>query len=497
MSRRTYAAALLLCAACFHPTGQVDTTDAASTSPGTSTTSDATTTATSGTTGDATTVAPTSTTGVTATTGGTTGGATGCADAPDPDADCAAHQPGTPHCDLEASVCVECVQQSDCGSLASICDPDTHACVECVQDLDCDMNVEPACNPETQACGCTEHSDCPDTACELDVGTCFPKELTEVLYSRASVDPTCPEKFCDAGDPCCSVSDAFTKAVLTGKQYIVIRVEPPLAPGPKDPGLTIDPTANGKRIAILGAGMPAFETEAGNLPLVFISAAAKVYVAGVALRAKVTDTGFACLGGAGAWVDDVLVDDLPNGVAFFAGKCPLTIRRAVVRNVSGGVHIGADGVGRIADTIIAAPSDFALRAELGGTLDVVFSTVFERTGAAGRLLQCADPAAKLVARNAILVADPELGSNGCNTAAVTASVVTADALVGPTVAAVDPAELDKLFLDLAGGDLHIKPGAAVFNDVAVRQVGDPLTDVDRQPRPLGGGALDWAGADRP
>jgi hypothetical protein len=76
-------------------------------------------------------------------------------------------------------------------------------------------------------------------------------------------------------------------------------------------------------------------------------------------------------------------------------------------------------------------------------------------------------------------------------------VVTADALVGPTVAAVDPAELDKLFLDLAGGDLHIKPGAAVFNDVAVRQVGDPLTDVDRQPRPLGGGALDWAGADRP
>lgn len=498
MSRRTSAVALLLCAACFNPTGQLDTdATATATNPtaGSTTTTGATAT---GATGDATTGAPTTgTTGVTATTGGTTGGATGCADAPDPDAACAAHDAGTPYCDREANLCVECIQPSDCGSLANICDPDTHTCVECVADLDCDMETEPACNPETKACGCTEHSDCPDTACELDVGTCFPAELTAVLHARASVDPMCADKPCDAGEPCCSVDAAFMKATLTGKEYIVIRVEPPLAPGPTDPGLTIDPTANGKRIAILGAGMPVLESDAGNLPLVFLSAAAKVYLAGLRLRAKTTDTAFACLGGTGAWVDDVLVDDLPNGVAFFAGKCPLTIRRAVVRNVGGGVHIGADGVGRIADTIIAAPSDFALRAELGGTLDAVFSTVFERTGADGRLLQCADPAAKITARNSILVSDPELGSSACAGAEVSTSVVTADALVGPTVAAVDPAELDKLFLDLAGGDLHIKPGAAVFNNVAAREVGDPLTDVDRQPRPLGAGALDWAGADRP
>lgn len=509
MSPRPHHASLLLllCAACFNPTGQLDTTDATSTGPGTSTTggstaAEPTTGSTGDSTGGATTDAVTTTTGVSATTdastGTSTGGAGSCAENSVPDAFCAGIDTALPFCDLDTSTCVECVAKPDCRS-PNTCDVEAKKCVECVENLDCVDPVEPACNPESQTCGCTEHDDCVGTACDLEVHTCFPKALTAVVHARASNDPSCndPNLACDADAPCCSMTDALAKGLTMNKPYVVIRVTPSIQDGLFDSGLAFNAPTIGKRIAVLGAGMPEIRPSMGGAPMIFINAATRAYIAGLKLSSATAGAGVSCYMGTGAWVDDVVTEGLTAGVAFFSAGCPLTIRRGLVKGGNGGVWSSSGATTKLSDTVVVAPTNYALKADKGGTLDVVFSTIVDRSGMAGRLLQCADLGSTITARNSALFAVPEVVSNGCVDVSVTYSVVTAKSLSGPTVPQIADVDVGPLFIDFNGGDLHIKPGAKVLNEAARRQLDDSLTDFDRQPRPLGEGTLDWAGADRP
>ena len=54
------------------------------------------------------------------------------------------------------------------------------------------------------------------------------------------------------------------------------------------------------------------------------------------------------------------------------------------------------------------------------------------------------------------------------------------------------------FMSYAAGDFHLAAeGLTVFADVALWQTGDPLTDIDGDPRPAVDGTPDYAGADVP
>lgn len=497
------AAAPLLVAACFNPTGQVDTSDTLTSTTSASTTIDtgsSTTATATGTTVETTSSATSDATATTTTgTSGTTTAGGGCGDEPDPNGYCLAVDPKKPFCDLEGGVCAECVAKEDCGS-NGVCDVDAGVCVDCVEDLDCPNAEAPACDPATKTCGCTEHDQCPATACELDVGTCFPPALTAVVHVRPSMGPECPQNdlICDAIKPCCSIDAALDNALTMGKAYVVVRVEPGVGDMP-DHAFDFPGAAIGKRIAILGEGEPVIESATGA-PAIFINQAIKFYGAGLRLRAVnmgMAGAGLSCYTSTGAWIDDVVIESFANGVGLFTAACPMQARRVQIRAVKGGAWASAGGSMRLVNTTIAEPKDYALKGDMGGTMDVVFSTITERSGISGHLLTCTGAGTKILARNSALLANPEAGSSACAGAKVSNSVVTDVAFQGATVTVIAQGEVAPLFVDWLGGDLHVLPSATVLDGVASREAGDPVTDLDREVRPLTIGASDWAGADRP
>jgi hypothetical protein len=497
-----HAGLSLMIAACFNPTGQTDS-DSTSVGPtatsepmtSTATSSAETTTSTTSAT-SATSEATTSGTSE-STTAGTTGAPASCSEAPIPDDYCAAMDPQAAICDVEAGQCVQCVATEDCGG-EGVCDVDARVCVECVEDADCALEAAPACDPGTKSCGCTEHDQCPDTACAIDLGLCFPKEQTAVVYSKASEDPSCSDFMaCSVFEPCCSIAAALAKGAAMGKSHVVIRVAPGEG-GLADPGLALNDQAIGKSVAILGEDAPLVERSSGA-PVIYVNVAAtKAYIAGLRLRAGdgAPGAGVSCIGAA-AWLDDVIVEALPSGTAFFASVCAMRLRRSAGRGVKRGIWASQGGSVTAVNTTVASVSEFAVRAEGGGSVALVFSTITERTGAPGRLLSCVGAGSTISARNSALLAGPEVGSNACVAASASDSVVTDPLLAARSVVVVQDIEVPSLFVNWMGDDLHVKPGAAPLSEVAVRMAGDPTTDLDREPRPLAIGALDWAGADRP
>lgn len=495
------AAVALLVVACFNPTGQVETSDTLSSTTSASTTTETgTSSTTSGTTVETTSSATSDATATTTTasTGSTSAGGA-CDDEPDPNGYCIAIDPNKPFCDLEGGACVECVAKEDCGS-NGVCDVDAGVCVECVEDLDCPNADAPACDPVTKSCGCTEHAQCPATACELDVGTCFPPALTAVVHARPSMGPECPQNdlICDVVNPGCSIEAALSVALGMGKAYVVVRVEPGVGDMP-DHAFGFPASAIGKRIAILGEGEPVIESTTGA-PAIFVNQAIKFYGAGLRLRAVnmgMAGAGLSCYTSTGAWADDLVIESFPGGVGLFAAACPMEARRVQIRAVKGGAWASAGGSIRLVNTTIAQPAEYALKGDMGGTMDVVFSTITERSGISGHLLTCTGAGTKILARNSALLANPEAGSSACAGAKVSNSVVTDVAFDGATVAVIAQGQVAPLFVDWLGGDLHVLPTATALDGVASREAGDPVTDLDREMRPLAIGASDWAGADRP
>lgn len=506
---------IVLYSACFHPDAPAD-----GSGPGTSTdgtappvtgTSDpdtdpsTPTTAPPETTADATapTTEPSSTSSsvddTTTTTDDTTTGPGTCAEAALPDDWCLAADVALPYCDLDGGVCVACLDDLGCG-VGQVCDPDTHTCVECVAADDCINPEKPACDPDTHTCGCDEHSQCPATACDLEVRTCFPGAQTEIVWSSAATGSMCrdTEPACTMMDPCCSVSKALAKAVSLASDYVVIRVLPG-QDGVHDAVEFTPETAN-KRIAVLGWPEATLESLVGGAPVLYINAPTRVYAARLTLRSGGVSTagaGVSCFSGNGAWADDVTVDPLPFGVGFFANACPMQVRRSSVRGAEGGVWLAGDATGRFVDTIVAHPSEYGLRAYSGADIELVFSTVVESTGVDRRLLQCTGVGSSITARNSLLFAVPELGSNDCPGSTATHSVVTGDTLIGPGSSTIDDADVQNLFVSYPTGNLHILPGAVVLSGKALREPGDPPVDIDGDPRPLLVGGMDWAGADVP
>lgn len=504
--RRIVLLAAASAAACFNPTGQTDEATSTSTSTATSiastsddwaSTSEGSTTASTMSSSGETTSAATTSTSSSTTDASTTGEPT-CAEAAQPDLFCAELDPTRPLCDLVAQACVACLSAADCGGEEDVCDGQTGQCVECAGDVDCTTPEAPACDPGSKTCGCTEHDQCPETACALELGQCFPEAFTAVVYSRAWDDPSCDDPLlaCDEQEPCCSIKDALVKGAAKGKSYVVIRVSPGMN-GLKDPGLTLGNEAIGKRVAILGEGRPVLSAP-GGAPVVYVNiATTRAYLAGLVLEGASAGAGVSCVGGELVWVDDVEVRSLPGGVGLFTSACALTARRSAVHGALGGLRVALGGALRGENLMVSSVSSYAVQAEGGGAADLVFSTITERSGQPGRLLKCSGAGSMISARSSALFAAPEAGSIACVGATAVDSAVTDEALESDSVVVIPYPQVPGLFVDWAGDDLHVQESAAALMDVALRAAGDPTTDFDRAPRPVMIGARDWAGADRP
>ncbi|PCC68871.1 hypothetical protein SAMN02745121_07600 [Nannocystis exedens] len=529
------AATSLVVGACFNPSGQ--TTDAtadptaptdstAATGPASATDSDPTAapaTATSEPT--TTTTDPTTQTTAVDTGDGPCpacqaptpycagGGCVGCQDLAAHGLACADLDPAKPHCDAGGE-CVACAVDDHCG-VPLHCDPEQNTCVTCVEDAHCGDTltcadgqcvgctvdtqcpaIQPICDPRTQTCrGCRDHGECPDTACELDVGACFPQLATGRWYVDPGV-PCAEGDKCVLGNECCSVEQAVERAVADPKPFQIVYIKPGVQARP------VHVAVSGKRIALLGEPGVVFTVPtadavfrvADDVNLQPIDS--KLYVSRLYVTKGMPPSVASCGDGGQVWLDEVNVFDVP-GAALHAVRCQLTVRRSSFRLVNAGATSDIGGIvgaenSIFGDTLTGAP----LQSLGGGKLRLLYTTVVDK-GASGKgVLNCLDPASVTI-RNSILAGVG--GEIQCPDVELTIAdtVTTAAGLDGPNITTIGVDSLASIFADYAGGSYHLGPGAALLDHSAVWQIGDPTVDIDGEPRTAVEGAPDFAGADRP
>jgi hypothetical protein len=523
------AATSLVVAACFNPSGQSPgatnaTTDpSGATEPTSAGNSDATVAPTSsGSTLDPTTDAATQAsdddTGPCPTCAAPTpycadGGCVGCQDLPAHGLGCAEFDAARPQCDAGGE-CVACVVDDHCDAPLR-CDPAQKICVTCVDDVHCGDTLtcvdgqcvgctaeapcpalQPICDMATQTCrSCRSHDECPDTACELDVGTCFPPLQTGRWY----VDPGFPcgeDDKCVLGNSCCSVEQALARVAADPTAYHVIYVKPGVQTRP------VRLTVPGKRVAVLGEPDVVFTVpKAGavfgvgdDVGLQHLDS--KLYVSRLNVTEGQATTVAGCVEAGHLWLDEVGVFAVPSEI-LSADHCPLTVRRSSFRATGAGIFSNAGGIVHLENSIVGETMTGApLQSTSGGRLDLLYTTVVDKGAGGIGLLNCLSPASVTI-RNSILVGVG--GEIQCPDAELTIAdtVTTADGLGGANITEIGLDDLASVFADYAGGDYHLGLGAARLDHSAVWQPSDPPIDIDGDGRPMTAGAPDFAGADRP
>lgn len=384
--------------------------------------------------------------------------------------DCAAVDPGKPVCALEIGLCVECLSDGDCiNQGGSACDLDTLTCEACI-----------------------DHTQCPDSACNLETGACFPKN--NVLHvDTGGNPPTCsdvkPNWGTSAAEPLCTLARAMD--LLVEGQPTTIKLNgsdtqtlPAVVP-PGDYTVAIVPSG-----ALSPNLMPALAS-----PALTVSAGNTVFVHSIIFRNSVpiSDPLLACDGGptgARLWLNKSLF--LSGRTSIRADDCQVHVHASrITDSNSGGIDMnGTDpalaGLS-IVNSFVTANNGTTFGAiRLAGSVgaDILYSTIaLNKT--VGAPIECTGGwSGELTIRNSALVdALPHFGP-GC----MAPSVITSLELDED-----DPDQLGDVFYYFDYGAFLPTAKGLLWN-VAVWQLGDPPTDVHGQPRPSEPGTKDYAGA---
>ena len=358
-----------------------------------------------------------------------------------PDAGCAGLNPDLPLCVDEA--CVQCSERDAtmCTGIVPICDTASHTCV-----------------------GCTMHEQCPGSACDRIDGSCFPLDL--VLH----VDGDAGSCFLGDGSemlPFCTIDDALDAIAPASRAMLRIAATalPYLEP------IVID----GDRIVAIvpwGDDSPVLD---------MIDAAPTVVVDGATAylwRVRLEGNGSApaiALEGAVAYVEST----------------------TVVLNSGGGLVVTADTELHLWNSVIGANGTglaerYAMELD-ASTFDVLDTTIAGNDSTGPASLWCSGGATGTI-RNSIVVG-LELPSIQCaGVEVVTSAIDTAD-LGGDDVLVLDEFNVG-WFVDAPAGDFHLVSDT-LFEALGVRVMGDPVVDLDGDPRPTRDGAPDVVGADVP
>ena len=348
-----------------------------------------------------------------------------CADGDDPDALCSGADGALPVCDVDGGTCVACV--------AATCDGDN-----------------PVCDPTVGCLPCVEHFQCPDSACHLlgpEQGSCF--DTADVVEASDVTELT----------------NALTGLSAGAQLVINLAAETFTMSGT----LSI----NGE-VAILGQPGTIVTGGATNVFAVGGMANELLYLAGIEF-----DTGpfrvVRCDAPGGVWIDDTSIVGYPVAVL---SLCDAHVRRSHFNAaMTGGVALAVEPGGSLqAENSSIGPGTPSAITVFGGDVDLRYMTIAGNETS----LDC-DSMASGTVRNSILTGTVATGSisSSCFLSFVDNAVDEGFSL-GDEVGVYD----GNWFTAPAQGDFHLAmPGAAVFADIADWDDGDPLADIDGDPRP--------------
>ncbi len=356
-----------------------------------------------------------------------------CGDAPQPDAACAESNPATPLCRKDGLSCVACT--------ASSCDGST-----------------PACKPDVGCVACDEHRQCPESACHLagpDEGSCF--DTADVVEVSDTSE----------------FEDAFTQG-NPGGQLVILLTPGTIAIG----GSLSSPLAE---VAIIGDG----STLQGGATSLFFNIPDLFYISNVDIEDG-PSRAITCSVGEELWLDDTSVSDYPVALQ---SSCDVFVRRSQFRGDPGGQDLGATL--QLGGTFNAVNTDFGPAGNpmfelFEAEIDIRYSTIAGNQTA----VECGTVSSGVI-RNSIIVSEGDSVDFACGLDYIDNASDEFD-LGGAMVPSYDPS----WFVVSDGSRFFLSPsGERVFDGIADWDEGDPLVDIEGDPRPQK--APGYPGVDEP
>ena len=391
-------------------------------------------------------------------TGTTEGG--GCVD----NDDCT--DGAAPFCDGDG-VCVSCSEMPDGNAACAEADEGRPVCSEgaCVE---CTAEEAGACDGQTPVCGsgntceaCTEHFECPDSACHLDgpdVGACFDEGDVQMIANAGQLNTAL------------GGLGANDQAVLV------------LAGGTYSTSVDISLSAE---VAVLGGGGVTIAGD-GGLNAVELIGSSITYFEGVEI-ANISGNGIVC-SATSVWLDDSEVRNNAQTGLDVSGGCAAHLRRTMIAsNDAGGISASGDTteVLLVNSAVVDntnTDSIPAISLQNSADIFVTYSTITDNLAGIGETdsIVCSGSSGEV--RNSIVLGAQANSVAGCTGVAFSFSAVDENGL-GASNANVGAHE-DAWFANPLTGNYHLSAtGETTFMDIAEWQEGDPAADVDGDPIP--------------
>jgi hypothetical protein len=168
-------------------------------------------------------------------------------------------------------------------------------------------------------------------------------------------------------------------------------------------------------------------------------------------------------------------------------------RTEVVQNAGGGIAVAAGAYLRLRNSIVGGNGAAAAVSVASGVADILAATLVG-PGINGRALSCG-VAGSATARNSLFFGEDDNDEVNCADLDVTYSA-SEQALAGTGNESVELT--DTSFQTFPSANFHLSlGGAALVDDIARWTTGDPLVDIDGEPRAGVDGTMEHAGADIP
>jgi len=380
-----------------------------------------------------------------------------CTGTAEPDAACAALDADAPLC-LEGS-CVACTEANDsaCGDTTPICDVDMNSCV-----------------------GCSEHAQCPDSACNLSEGGCFDPEKV----AHVDGDETCGEGDGSEESPYCSVGEAL--GILGGGATMLLH--------------EIDGDNSYQEDLVIPVATAIFAAQ-GQSPIVEGSNGNPAFITTSALFLRgieISDgpaAGLSINNGGTAWLDECTIEGHETAGLNIMGGTATVRRSRIVNNSGGGIIVDGGGSLFIQNSFVGGGTlnNLAAIDVIEGSASLLYSSVGSGFGTSSAL-RC-EPGQSVTIRNSILVSAAPEDELQCPDATVEHSALEME--LPDNISLGDFNTM--WFSDYDAGDFSLVEGMypLTLDDAAVWQSGDPATDINGDPRPTTDGESDVAGADIP
>ena len=411
------------------------------------------------------------------------------------DPDCAT--PGEPYC-VGLGVCGACDELAGIGKSCDdvdpnkgVCDPDSGLCVQCTKkDLSgCTDPMLPGCDEATGQCApCTEHRECPNSACDIEEGVCFPED--SVIYVKND------QAICIGGtgtlkNPFCHFQAALP-TLMPGKKttirVIISGTTAMQALALVNPGYILAIVSNDNQFPTLNGKLNSDST-------IEVSMGSRVYASHLRFQFSGSPSVLQCTSGT-LYLNEVKIegDGINQAKALDLNNCKTVIQRSkIFKNISGiqatggslsleNTHVAQNGTGG------AAFGAFNLLGNVTTRINYSSIALHPQTKSTS-VFKCAMGIGQILIRNSAVVGLTPMQSAECVPAikqelGVVQEVATAEE---------QTSLVDMWFDGLVDGAL-VAGAVSPLSDKAMWMDGDPRSDYEYNPRPLM--SPGYAGADQ-